>query len=245
MPADNHTDAIVANAFTTLTDFQDGVLLLFDKPLGWTSFDVVNKVRWMISRKLGVKRLKVGHAGTLDPLATGLLVLCTGKMTRQIQFLLDEDKGYSGRIRFGATTPSYDLETAVDQQFSTAALDAATIRAVARTFEPGYVQAPPMFSARKVDGQTAYKAARKGKTLDLPSREVSIHRFEITNVTLPDADFDVLCSKGTYIRSLAHDLGKALGNGAHLTELRRYQSGRFTLENALTIDAFEKLLNAV
>ncbi len=221
------------------------MLLLVDKPLGWTSFDVVNKVRWLIRHRLGVKKIKVGHAGTLDPLATGLLVLCTGKLTPLITSLIDDDKGYTGTLRFGATTPSYDLETAPDATFSTAELPSEDIRAAARTFTPGYLQTAPMFSAKKVDGKPAYRAARKGKQVEIPPREVSIHKFELTSIAWPDAHFDVLCSKGTYIRSLAHDLGKALNNGAHLTALRRYRSGQFSVDDAMSIEEFERRLNAL
>lgn len=233
------------NAFSSLEDFKTGTILLVDKPLGWTSFDVVNKVRWLIRHRLGVRKIKVGHAGTLDPLATGLLVLCTGKLTPLITSLIDDDKGYTGDLRFGTTTPSYDLETAPDATFSTEEIPEATIRAAARTFTPGYSQTAPLFSAKKVDGKPAYRAARKGKTVEIPPRDVAIHRFELTAMQWPDAEFDVLCSKGTYIRSLVHDLGKALNNGAHLTALRRYRSGRFAVDDAITIEEFERRLNAL
>lgn len=218
---------------------------MVDKPLGWTSFDVVNKVRWLICRSLGVKKLKVGHAGTLDPLATGLLVLCTGKLTPLITSLIDDDKGYTGTMRFGATTPSYDLETLPDATFSMDALAVEDIRAAARKFTPGYTQQAPIFSAKKVNGKPAYLAARKGRQVDIPPREVRIHRFELPRIEWPDADFDVMCSKGTYIRSLVHDLGKALNNGAHLTALRRYRSGRFEVNDAISVEEFERRLKAL
>ena len=236
---------LTPNRFSRLDDFKNGTVLLFDKPLGWTSFDVVNKVRGMLRHRLGVRKLKVGHAGTLDPLATGLLVICTGKMTKEIQGFIDDEKGYTGTLRLGATTPSYDLETEVDRTWPTEHLTEAEVQAAAASFLPGYAQTAPMFSAKKVDGKVAYKVARKGKTLEIPPRHIGISRFELTRVALPEADFVVDCSKGTYIRSLAHDLGQRLNNGAHLTALRRYRSGGFDVANAISIADFEALLDAL
>lgn len=236
---------VKVNSFERLRDFQEGQVLLIDKPLGWTSFDVVNKVRGMLRHRLGVRKLKVGHAGTLDPLATGLLVVCTGKMTKQIQFFIDEDKGYSGTMALGATTPSYDLETEVNERFPTEHLNEGLLRQHAEGFTPGYEQTAPIFSAKKVNGRPAYASARKGETVAIAPRQVAIHRFELTRIALPEVDFDVHCSKGTYIRSLAHDLGRAVGSGAHLTALRRYQSGQFHLDAALSLDGFTLRVDAL
>lgn len=236
---------VKVNSFEQLSDFQEGQVLLIDKPIGWTSFDVVNKVRGMLRHRLGVRKLKVGHAGTLDPLATGLLVVCTGKMTKQIQFFIDEDKGYTGTLVLGATTPSYDLETDIDATFPTEHLSETMLREVASDFTPAYEQTAPMFSAKKVNGRPAYASARKGETVKIAPRLVAIHRFALTRVALPEVDFDVHCSKGTYIRSLVHDLGKSVGSGAHLTALRRYQSGQFHLDAALSLEDFTLRVDAL
>ena len=233
------------NRFSRLEDFKDGTILLFDKPLGWTSFDVVNKVRGILRHRLGVRKLKVGHAGTLDPLATGLLVICTGKMTKEIQGFIDDEKGYTGSLHLGATTPSYDLETEIDQTWPIEGITNDQVIEAAASFMPGYSQTAPMFSAKKVDGKVAYKAARKGKTLDIPPRYIEIKRFALSSIELPSADFDVVCSKGTYIRSLVHDLGSKLNNGAHLTALRRYRSGSFDVADAMTVEGFEALLDGL
>lgn len=234
-----------ANHFTCFSDFQEGVLLLIDKPLGWTSFDVVNKVRGILRHRLGVKKLKVGHAGTLDPLASGLLVICTGRMTKQIQYLIEDDKGYTGTLVLGATTPSYDLETEVNAQFDTGHIEASELASVAKRFTPSYEQQAPSFSAKKIAGKPAYLSARKGEMIELPSREVRIHAFELTEIALPEVQFDVLCSKGTYIRSLVHDFGQALNSGAHLTALRRYLSGQYHVRDALTMVELEARLDAL
>lgn len=225
------------NQFEHLEDFKEGVVLLVDKPLEWTSFDVVNKVRGILRRKLKVKKIKVGHAGTLDPLATGLLVICTGKMTKQIQYIMDGEKGYTGTILFGGTTPSFDLETEVDQTYPTDHLTAELLKEKAQAFEPGYMQTAPVFSAKKVDGKAAYLSARKGKEVKIEPRYVMIHQFKLTSLALPEVEFDVECGKGTYIRSLAHDLGKQVDSGAHLTSLRRYRSGEFHVKDAFTIES--------
>lgn len=233
------------NEFTSLSDFQEGRLLLIDKPLEWTSFDVVAKMRGLLRRALGVKKIKVGHAGTLDPLATGLLIVCTGKMTKRIQYLMEEGKTYTGTIQLGATTPSYDLETEVDAVFSTSHLSEKILLEAAQSFEPGYMQHPPVFSARKVGGRPAYLAARKGQDVKLDPRYVLIERFTLSSVDLPSVGFEVECSKGTYIRSLAFDLGKKVDSGAHLTALRRTASGVYHVKDAMTIEAFEARLNAL
>lgn len=217
-------------------DFKEGATLLVDKPLEWTSFDVVNKIRYALKKALGVRKIKVGHAGTLDPLATGLLIICTGKFTKKIETYQSQYKVYDGSIRLGATTPSYDAETAVNEIFP---LDNITSEMIANNV-PHFVgeieQIPPMFSAIKVDGQPLYKKARKGQEVKVKSRKVTIHDFKITNIRFPDLDFEVKCSKGTYIRSLAHDFGQKLDNGAYLTKLRRTQIGEHTLKDAWQLD---------
>ncbi|WP_375417770.1 tRNA pseudouridine(55) synthase TruB [uncultured Hymenobacter sp.] len=221
-----------------LTDFHfaEGEILLLDKPLTWTSFDVVRKV------KNALRIAKIGHAGTLDPLATGLLILCTGKKTKQIDLIQAQEKEYAGTFRLGQTTPSFDLETAVDAEQPFAHLTAAEIEAAAASFLGVIEQTPPLFSAVKVDGRRAYELARKGETETvIKSKTVEIKTFELTRIALPEIDFRVVCSKGTYIRSLARDLGAALGCGAHLTHLVRTRIGAFRLEDALTLAAVQAL----
>ncbi len=213
--------------------FQNGQVLLIDKPLGWTSFQVVNKLRWAIRSRFKIKKIKVGHAGTLDPLASGLLIICTGKLTKKINQYQGLPKVYTGTFTLGATTPSYDLETGIDQQFSTAHLEEKLIRQTAQQFIGEIDQKPPLFSAIKKDGERLYEAARRGETVEIKTRKVHIYTFEITKIALPEVDFSVQCSKGTYIRSLAHDFGKALNSGAHLSELRRTKIGDFSVDNAV------------
>lgn len=204
---------------------------------------MVNKIRYALKRRLGVKKIKVGHAGTLDPLASGLLIICTGKATKQINDYQAQVKHYEGTLRLGATTPSYDAETEIDQTFSLENLDAARLQTARKRFLGEIEQFPPMFSAIKVDGQPLYKAARKGKTVEVKSRAVTIDRFDLTDITLPDVDFAVTCSKGTYIRSLAHDFGKALDNGAYLTRLVRTGIGDFELADAWNLEDLIKQLS--
>lgn len=247
------------NNFNSLDDFLDGQVLVIDKPLTWTSFDVVNKVRGTIRHTFNIKKIKVGHAGTLDPLATGVLVICTGRKTKTLDLLQAERKTYTGTIRLGVTTPSYDAETEIDNWGDPNIIKAITpeiIERAASELTGGLDQMPPQFSAKKVDGITAYKAARQGKTVVLKTKLVTVNSFDITsNDTIAiskadddsefkviDVEFEVVCSKGTYIRSLAHDLGKALGVGGTLTALRRTRSGDFTSENAWELD---ELLDAV
>ena len=225
----------------TEEDFKAGQILLFDKPLEWTSFQVVNKVRWLIRKNFKIKKIKVGHAGTLDPLATGLLILCTGKSTKQIESLQGQEKEYTGTFSLGATTPSYDLETEVDQHFPIDHLSEEKIRAATKNFVGDIQQYPPLFSALKKDGKRLYEYARNGEEVEIKSRSVQISEFEITKIDLPEVHFRVVCSKGTYIRSLAHDFGKALQSGAHLSSLRRTRIGDYNIENALTIDSFVNL----
>ncbi len=209
-------------------DFAAGELLLVNKPYKWTSFDVVGKIR----NSFKPLKLKVGHAGTLDPLATGLLIICTGKMTKQIDSFQAEEKEYTGTMVLGATTPSYDLETEVDQTFAVNTLTTEQIHAACARFTGDIQQYPPAHSAVKIDGERLYEKARRGEEVELRLRNVTITEFEITRVELPEVDFRVVCSKGTYIRSLVNDFGKALNNGAYLSRLRRTRSGNFKVDNA-------------
>lgn len=217
-------------------DFKAGTTLLVDKPQGWTSFDVVNKVRYKIKHRLKVKKIKVGHSGTLDPMATGLLVLCTGKFTKKLNSLQGLSKAYTGTMHLGATTPSYDAESEVQDRFPTEHITPALIEQARRPFVGKIQQVPPMFSAIKVDGQPLYKKARKGERIEIEPREVEIFNFNFTRIELPEIDFEVSCSKGTYIRSLAHDFGKALHSGAYLTALRRTKVGDFDIKDAWSLD---------
>lgn len=224
-------------------DFQNGEVLLFNKPSGWTSFDVVNKVRYLIRSHLGIKKIKVGHAGTLDPLATGLLILCTGKFTKRIQEFQDQDKEYTGTIFLGATTPSFDKETEVDKTYDISHITEEDILTAANRFTGEIEQVPPVFSAIKVKGKRAYDYARDNENVKLKSRRVTINEFEITGIELPEIHFRISCSKGTYIRSLARDFGKALNTGSYLTSLCRTGSGRFNLSETMTIEEFQSLIN--
>lgn len=222
------------------TEFLDGKILLIDKPLGWTSFDAVNKIRWLLKRILKLKKIKVGHTGTLDPLATGLLVICTGRATKQINELTGLEKEYTGTLKLGVTTPSFDGETEENTFFETGHISKELIYESAKQFTGEIDQKPPVFSAVKKDGKRLYEHARKGEKVEIPSRRVHIHEFDITKIEMPFADFRVVCSKGTYIRSLADDFGKALGSGAYLTALRRTKIGAFEIENAITVEDFER-----
>lgn len=223
-------------------DFLEGRALLINKPYSWSSFDVVNKIRIQFKKYLGIKKIKVGHAGTLDPLASGLLIICTGKATKTIDQLMGMDKEYVAHITFGASTPSYDLETEPDQQFETDHINVAAIQQALDGFQGIQMQAPPVFSAIKKDGQRAYEQARKGKILKLEKREVEFKELELLNYDAPTAVVRVVCSKGTYIRSFAHDLGLALNSGAHLSALERTAIGPMRLEGALSMEQFEKML---
>ncbi|WP_296316287.1 tRNA pseudouridine(55) synthase TruB [Winogradskyella sp. UBA3174] len=223
---------------TSEEDFKNGQVLLIDKPLTWTSFQAVNKLRWAIRQAYSIKKIKVGHAGTLDPLATGLLVICTGKMTKQIHIFQGQEKEYTGTFVLGSTTPSFDLETEIDQTFETSHITAEQIHKTTHQFIGKIEQFPPVFSAIKKDGKRLYEFARAGEAVEIKSRQVEITEFEITEINNLELKFRAVCSKGTYIRSLAHDFGKALNSGAHLSELRRTRIGEFTVENALTPEAF-------
>ncbi|NRB60603.1 MAG: tRNA pseudouridine(55) synthase TruB [Winogradskyella sp.] len=218
----------------TEEDYKNGQVLLIDKPLNWTSFQAVNKLRWAIRQAFSIKKIKVGHAGTLDPLATGLLVICTGKMTKQINTFQGQEKEYTGAFVIGSTTPSYDLETEIDATFPTEHITEDLIHKATTQFIGDIEQFPPVFSAIKKDGKRLYEFARAGEEVEIKSRTVHISKFKITSIEGNTLKFRVVCSKGTYIRSLAHDLGKALNSGAHLSELRRTRIGDFKVENALT-----------
>ena len=223
-------------------DFKEGQILLFDKPLNWTSFQLVNKVRWLIRKSCNIKKIKVGHAGTLDPLATGLLVICTGKFTKRIEEFQGQEKEYTGTFTLGATTPSYDLETEVDETFPIDHISEDDINKATSQFIGEIEQVPPVFSALKKDGKRLYEYARNGEEVEVKSRKVTITEFEVTATRFPEVDFRVVCSKGTYIRSLANDFGKALGSGAHLSALRRTRIGDFKVEDAMDLEAFQNLL---
>ena len=223
----------------TADDFQNGQILLIDKPLHWTSFQAVNKMKWILKSKLGLKKIKIGHAGTLDPLATGLLLVCTGKFTKRITELQGQAKEYTGTFYIGATTPSYDLETEIDQTFPTEHVTDDIIRKTVHQFLGEIDQKPPVFSAIKKDGIRLYEHARNGVEVEIATRKTTIHEFEITRIALPEVDFRIVCSKGTYIRSIAYDFGKALSSGAHLTALRRTKIGDYNVENGLDINDFE------
>jgi len=217
-------------------DFISGEVLLVDKPLDWTSFQVVNKLRWKIKHKIDAKKIKVGHAGTLDPLASGLLILCTGKKTKEIESYMGLEKVYTGTITLGATRPSYDMETEIDETFSTAHISAEMIHQTSSDMTGEQDQMPPIFSAKKVDGKKAYDLARKGEDVKLKAKRIEIRSFEITNISENNISFRIACSKGTYIRSIAHDFGKTLKSGAYLSGLRRESIGSFKIENALSIE---------
>ena len=226
----------------SLASFQEGQLLLIDKPLKWTSFDVVNKIRWLIKRQFGIKKIKVGHAGTLDPLASGLLIICTGKMTKRIEELMGNEKTYLAKICFGATTPSYDLEQEVDATFPSDHINEAEILKVLPDFTGTIQQKPPVHSAIKKDGKKLYEYARKNEEVEIPSREVVIHRLAVLNFDHPYVELEINSSKGTYIRSLAHDLGKALQSGAYLAGLERTKIGQHSIDDAMSITQFEEKL---
>jgi len=224
-------------------DFLAGATLLIKKPLEWTSFDVVNKIRYALKRHLDIKKIKVGHAGTLDPLATGLLILCTGKSTKTIDSIQGKNKTYSGQLFLGATTPSYDAETEIDATFKTEHIGTEEIELARKSFLGEIDQKPPIFSAIKRNGKALYKYARKGQEVDIPTRRITIHQFEIDKVKLPQVEFTVQCSKGTYIRSLAFDFGKALNSGAYLSGLRRMSIEEYNIDDAWKLEDFISALD--
>jgi tRNA pseudouridine55 synthase len=222
----------------TEEDYKNGQVLLIDKPLTWTSFQVVNKLRWEIRQRFNIKKIKVGHAGTLDPLATGLLIICTGKQTKQIDSYQGQIKEYTGTFTLGGTTPSYDLETAVNETFAIAHISEELLHKTTEQFTGEIQQRPPIFSAIKKEGKRLYELARKGETTEIKERTVTVSKFEITKINLPEVEFRIICSKGTYIRSIAFDYGKALNSGAHLSALRRTKIGDFSVGNALSVEEF-------
>lgn len=223
-------------------DFQKGEVLLIDKPYTWTSFDVVKSIKGQARRITGIKRIKVGHAGTLDPLATGLLIICTGKKTKEIESFQAQEKEYTGTIFLGATTPCFDLEKEVDKRYDISDISEEQVRKTTKQFLGEIDQAPPIYSAIKIDGKRAYEYARNDETVEIKLKKVSIYEFELTRIELPEIDFRIRCSKGTYIRSIARDFGLALNNGAHLTALRRTKIGDFSVENAMSPAAFKELV---
>ncbi|HLP63503.1 tRNA pseudouridine(55) synthase TruB [Flavobacterium sp.] len=225
----------------TADDFLEGQVLLIDKPLTWSSFQAVNKLKYLLKRHYNLpKKFKIGHAGTLDPLASGLLIVCTGKLTKKITEIQAQTKEYTGTITVGATTPSYDLETEIDATFPIEHISEALVSATTQQFLGEINQKPPVFSAIKKDGKRLYEHARAGEEVEITSRKTTIYEFEITRFALPEIDFRVQCSKGTYIRSLAYDFGKALQSGGHLTALRRTKIGDYDVKNAVTPEVFER-----
>ena len=225
-------------------DFINGEALLFNKPHTWSSFHVVNNIRYTLKHHLGIKKIKVGHAGTLDPLATGLLIICTGKFTKRIEEFQGLEKEYTGTFTLGETTPSFDLETEVDAQFPTEHITQELLTETAKTFLGSIEQTPPIFSAIKIDGKRAYKYARKNEDVKIKPKTITISEFEITKIEMPVISFRIVCSKGTYIRSLARDLGKALNSGAYLSLLKRTRIGDFKLTDAFEVEEFKQLLKA-
>lgn len=224
-------------------DFVEGEILAVDKPYGWTSFDAVKRIRGAIQRRLGLKKFKVGHAGTLDPLATGVLLVCTGRATKRIEELQGGRKAYEATLRFGATTPSYDLEKEIDREYPYEHITPEMLEEALGQFRGHIMQVPPMFSAVKIDGKRAYKYARKGGEVELKAKPIEISRLELIDFDGRDARIRVECSKGTYIRSLARDIGEAVDSGAHLTALRRTMVGDFREEDILTMEQVVELIN--
>lgn len=226
----------------TKEELLEGTVLLFDKPYRWTSFDVVGKVRSLLRKKLGARKPKIGHAGTLDPLATGLLIVCTGSMTKTIEQYQAMEKEYTGTLYLGKSTPSYDLETKPDKEYPTDHIGHDMILEAAGALTGRIDQVPPLFSAKKVEGERAYEIARRGGQTVLKAKTITISEFGITRIELPEVDFRVVCSKGTYIRSLARDFGHKLQSGAYLKALRRTRTGHYQVDQAWTIDSFENLV---
>lgn len=224
-----------------MIDIENGCAILVNKPYTWTSFQVVNKLKYKIKHHYS-KKIKIGHAGTLDPLATGLLIVCIGKYTKRIEQYQASEKEYTGTIRLGATTPSFDLEQSIDQTYPTEHITEEAILEVAKQLTGTQDQVPPIFSAKWVDGKRAYKLARDNQEVELKSKEITITEFEITRIALPDVDFRIVCSKGTYIRSIARDFGLALNSGGHLSSLCRTRIGEFHLKDAYQIDDIDSIM---
>ncbi len=222
-----------------MIDIENGSIILVNKPYTWTSFQVVNKLKYHIKHKYGVKKFKIGHAGTLDPLATGLLIICIGKFTKRIEEFQAKEKEYTGVFRLGATTPCFDLEKPIDNEYPYLHITNEDVLRVANSFTGEIDQTPPLFSAVMVEGKRAYELARKNQEVELKSKKIIISEFEVKNINLPDVEFRIVCSKGTYIRSIARDFGLALNSGAHLIELERTRIGEFKLEDALNVNEFD------
>jgi tRNA pseudouridine55 synthase len=235
----------MTNQKITPEDFIAGTVLLLDKPLYWTSFDVVKKIKALLRHRLKIKKIKVGHAGTLDPLASGLLIICTGKKTKEIETYQNQEKEYTGTFFLGASTPSSDLETQPDEFFPTDHIDINLVQKAAEKFAGEIDQVPPLFSAKKIDGERAYFHARRGDDTVLKSNKIFIHQFEITRFELPEADFRIVCSKGTYIRAIARDFGKEIKSGAYLKALRRTKIGNFSADDAWSIDDLENFFTNI
>jgi tRNA pseudouridine55 synthase len=235
---------ISTNNFESIEEFVKGTVLLIDKPLGWTSFDVLNKVKGFVRHNISIppnehghaQRFKIGHAGTLDPLATGLLVICTGALTKQIDSLQAGKKEYTGCITFGQVTPSFDLETAPQGEFPVDQINLSNLEACAKKMTGEQMQQPPGYSAKQIDGQRAYKAARRGEAVEIPAVKINIEEFRITHFAMPEANFHITCSKGTYIRTIANDMGSNMGSGSYLSALRRVASHPFHVDQAITVD---------
>lgn len=223
-------------------DFQKGETLLINKSINWTSFDVVKKIRTLLKIKYGYEKIKVGHAGTLDPLATGLIIICTGRATKEISEYQSLHKEYIAAIKFGATTPSYDLETGVDKQYEISHITEDSFKQAIKTFIGKIDQVPPSYSAKKIQGERAYDKVRRGEKVELMPVKIEIKKIETLEFNLPVVKLHIVCSKGSYIRALARDFGFALKSGAHLIALERTCIGKFKLKNALSIEEFEKIL---
>ncbi len=223
----------------------EGDTILIDKPYTWTSFDVVNKLRWNLKRQLGVKKIKVGHAGTLDPLATGLLIVCIGKHTKRIEEIMGGEKTYTGTILLGKTTPSFDLETEFNAEFPTDHITPQLLEEVRSSFLGDQLQLPPVFSAKQIDGKRAYELARAGKEVEMKPNSISVSDFKINTERFPEIDFEISCSKGTYIRSIASDFGKKAGSGGTLTALRRTRSGEYSVSAARSVDEWIEVIRAL
>ena len=221
-------------------DFKNGQVLLINKPLNWTSFQVVNKIRWLIKNKFGIKKIKVGHAGTLDPLATGLLIICTGKMTKKISSFQNQTKKYTGTFLIGSTTPSFDLETKPDNTFPVDHINKDLIINATKSFIGKTKQKPPIYSAIKKNGKRLYESARIGENIEINDRDIEILNFNISRINMPHIDFEVECSKGTYIRALANDFGKKLNSGATLYKLNRTKIGEYSVNKSISIEEFTK-----
>lgn len=228
----------------TENPYLEGKILVVDKPLNWTSFDVVNKIRYAIKDRYKIKKIKVGHAGTLDPLATGVVVICTGKKTKTINDFLIQDKSYVGKFQIGATTPSFDLETEIDSNYPIPNIDKSILRKLEQQFTGELNQVPPIFSAKRINGKRAYDFARANEKIELPPVKINIKDLKLELIAKNLIEFNCMCSKGTYIRSLARDIGKALKSGAFLTELRRNKSGNFTVEQSKSVEEWVDIIKS-